>query len=77
MLDFDYYGAKLPVQPVNWKHYIGIRLDRINSDIEKILYEPNIIENISIEGRAWAREHYSPLATARRFLDIVSTTRSI
>ena len=71
MLDFDYYGAKLPVQPVNWKHYIGLRTDSLASDIERIINEPSLIAAISSSGRKWAREHYSPVATAKRFLNIV------
>ena len=70
-LDFEKYGVTMPVMPENWKHYIGIDLDNVQQAVDRIKKEPEILEYVAVEGRKWAIEHYSPLATARRFLTIV------
>ena len=70
-LDFEKYGVMLPVMPENWKHYIGIDLDNLQKAVDKIKNEPEILEHVAIEGRKWAIENYSPLATAQHFLKIV------
>ena len=71
-LDFEKYGVTMPVMPENWKHYIGIDLDNVQQAVDRIKNEPEILEYVAEEGRKWAMEHYSPLATARRFLKIVN-----
>ncbi|MGD1699419.1 glycosyltransferase [Dapis sp. BLCC M229] len=71
-IDFDKYGVNLPVMPENWKHYIGIDLDNIQATVDRLVEEPEILERISIAGRKWAIENYSPVPTALRFLEIVS-----
>jgi len=68
-LDFEKYGIAPPVMPENWKHYIGIDLDQIDEAIDRISSEPKLLEDISINGRQWALEHYSPVPTALRFLN--------
>lgn len=70
-LDFDKYGVFLPIMPENWKHYIGVDLDNVSKTIKRLNDEPEIIEKVAIEGRKWALEHYSPIATAKRFLKTV------
>ncbi|BAZ17317.1 hypothetical protein NIES4071_91950 [Calothrix sp. NIES-4071] len=70
-VDFEKYGCQLPVMPENWRHYIGIDLDNIQFAISRIRSEPEILEKVSIEGKLWALEHYSPTATAIRFLKSV------
>lgn len=67
-VDFEKYGCQLPVMPENWRHYIGIDLDNIDKAISRIQDEPEILEKVSIQGKLWALEHYSPVATAIRFL---------
>lgn len=71
-LDFDKYGIFLPIMPENWKHYIGVDLDNVSKTIKRLKDEPEILQKVAIEGRKWALEHYSPVATARLFLKIVS-----
>lgn len=71
-VDFEKYGFVLPVMPENWKHYIGIDLDNVDSAIARITEQPELMAQISAEGRAWAIEHYAPKPTALRFLEIVS-----
>lgn len=67
-VDFDKYGIKLPVMPENWRHYIGIDLDNMQSAVDRIASDPGILERISQEGRQWVIAHYSPVPTALRFL---------
>lgn len=71
-VDFDKYGIDLPVMPINWHHYIGVDLDNIQETIDRINDEPEILEKIGSEGKKWCLEHYSPRATALRFLKLVS-----
>lgn len=70
-VDFDKYGSFLPVMPENWRHYIGIDLDNMQAAVDRIAGEPEILERISTEGRLWALENYSPVPTARRFLETI------
>lgn len=70
-VDFEKYGCQLPVMPENWRHYIGIDLDNIDKSISRIRDEPEILEKVSIQGKLWALKHYSPVATAKRFLKSV------
>jgi hypothetical protein len=68
MLDFEKYGVELPIQPENWKHYIGFDLDQIEGDLERIIKEPDILRSVADAGRQWALTHYSPAPVARKFL---------
>lgn len=81
-LDFSKYGFLLPVMPENWKHYIGVDLQNLKDAVERIQDEPDLLAEISATGQKWALEHYSPLASACYFLDVVlgeewGTTRSL
>jgi hypothetical protein len=71
-IDFDKYGAALPVIPENWQHYIGIDLDNLEDAVERIASEPGILERISNSGRQWAIENYGPVPTAIRFLNTIT-----
>jgi len=71
-LDFDKYGFMLPVMPENWKHYIGLNLEDVKGDVERLMDERDKIPEIAENGRLWALAHYSPLATAKRFLGYVT-----
>ncbi len=70
-VDLGKYGALLPVMPKNWQHYIGIDLDNMEDTVHRIATEPGILERISQAGRQWAIENYSPVPTARRFLETI------
>jgi hypothetical protein len=70
-IDLEKYGAVLPVMPEKWKHYIGVDLDDIDSVFEKIIDNPTLLEEISLDGRQWAIENYSPVPTAIRFLETI------
>ncbi|WGV28231.1 glycosyltransferase family 1 protein [Halotia branconii] len=71
-IDFEKYGISLPVMPQNWQHYIGIDLDNVQASIDKIADDPEILKRVAIQGRIWALENYSPVPTARRFLETIS-----
>ena len=70
-VDFEKYGLAPPVMPENWRHYVGIDLNKIQEAVERITAEPQLLENISLQGMLWAIEHYSPVPTAMRFLATV------
>jgi hypothetical protein len=70
-VDLEKYGAMLPVMPENWKHYIGLDWSHMGEAIDRITAEPEILESIATQGRQWALEHYSPIPTALRFLEII------
>jgi len=69
-VDFEKYGLQLPVMPQNLTHYLGFDLDD-RSASEAILDNSwERLATIAESGRAWAMEHYSPVAVAQRFLRI-------
>lgn len=70
-VDFDAHGLALPAKPENWRHYVGVNLKRPRSAINRLGREPSLLERISVEGRTWVRERYSPAATAKRFLELM------
>lgn len=64
-VDFEKYGAILPVMPENGVHYIGIDF----SDLEgagKKLTAANHYETIGNNARTWVLANYSPGAIAER-----------
>jgi len=70
-LDFYKYGFQLPVMPENWKHYIGLDLSKLEEDIERLLSLSELeLDEISVNAREWALQHYSPQAVAERALTI-------
>ena len=73
MLDFEKYGVQLPVQPENWKHYVGLDLDQLPRDLERLREETGLLARIGEAGRAWAHRHYAPRAVAEHFLGMVRT----
>lgn len=70
-VDFQKYGFLLPIPPDNWEHYIGIDLDNIQASLDRIREQPELLERISIQGRTWAIQNYSPKAVSERFLKTV------
>lgn len=74
-VDFEQNGLVLPVIPSNWQHYIGVDLDNIQATVDQIAKEPEILAKISVAGRQWAIEHYSPRAIATRFLETLQTLK--
>jgi len=70
--DLPYYGVQLPVMPENFAHYVGVRPDNAAEVLARLEREPGLAERIASQGRAWALEHYSPAAMARRFLDTLA-----
>lgn len=71
-VDFEKYGIQLPVMPLNYRHYIGIDLDDPEIAVKQIFNDPELLAKIAVEGRAWAFENYSPVPTAKRFLEMVN-----
>jgi hypothetical protein len=67
-IDLERYGVELPVMPEKWKHYIGINLENVKADIDRLRAEPECLERIATAGREWAMENYSPKKVAERLL---------
>lgn len=67
-LDMNKYGFELPVMPENWVHYIGLDLSNLERDLQRMKNSPGILEEIGKAGRLWVLEHYTPRASAIRFL---------
>lgn len=70
-LDLRHYGVALPVMPEPFVHYVPLRLDNMPGAFARLAAEPGLAQRIARQGRAWALEHYSPRALARRFLDLL------
>lgn len=70
-VDFQKYGFVLPVLPSNWEHYIGIDLNNVQAALNRIREQPKLLERISIQGRNWVIQNYSPKAVSERFLKTV------
>lgn len=68
--DLERYGCELPVQPENGAVYLGIDLSRLRPEADRVRALAPSFGAIAAEGRRWALEHYSPGATARRFLEL-------
>lgn len=72
-MDFDDWGWILPVMPENKVHYWGVKkLDFERSAIELLKLHREDILQIGLNGRNWAKEHYSPIATAQRLLGLIN-----
>jgi hypothetical protein len=67
-LDLAKYGAVLPVMPENWKDYIGLDLDDVDADIDRMFGDPDLLQRIGLSGQAWSINTYGPRPTAERFL---------
>lgn len=68
-LDLPHYGVELPVMPRHLQEYVAVRPENSVEVFAALSGDPGLAERIAAQGRAWALEHYSPRALARRFLD--------
>jgi hypothetical protein len=73
-VDFEKHGMELPRMPINWQHYIGIDFENVEDTVARLKEEPEILAKISESGAEFARTHYTPAATAKRFLELVAGT---
>jgi hypothetical protein len=71
-VDLEKYGVQLPVMPENWRHYVGLDLDNLEADIERIKRRPQLLTEIGHQGREWLLENYASKAVAMRFLSVVN-----
>lgn len=70
-LDFEKYNFCLPEMPQNLQDYVGVDLTNVSRTIDTISNNSLLLEQISTKGRQWALEHYSPVPTAKRLLNLV------
>ncbi len=68
-LDLPHFGVELPVMPRHLVEYVAVRPDNTDEVFAALAGDPELPARIAAQGRAWALEHYSPKALARRFLD--------
>jgi hypothetical protein len=73
-VDFEKHGIELPRMPANWHHYIGVDFENVEYTVARLKDEPGILAKISENGAEFARAHYAPAATAKRFLELVAGT---
>lgn len=69
--DLPHYGVQLPVMPENFVHYVGIRPETVDETLDRLAADPGLAERIARQGHEWAMQHYSPAATASRFIALV------
>ncbi len=67
-IDLEKFGVALPVMPQNWEHYIGVDLNELKPDIDRLRDEPEVLARIASKGHKWAMNNYAPRPTALRFL---------
>lgn len=75
-IDLERYGVVLPVMPENWKHYIGVNLEKVDETIERLRADDGCLERIAAAGRQWAMTNYSPKKAAERLLAMLEPVRS-
>ncbi|MBV6644237.1 MAG: hypothetical protein KI790_02245 [Cyclobacteriaceae bacterium] len=72
-VDFDHYGVRLPVNPVNYEHYIGVNFENLKNTQNFLLTQENAkLHEIGSQGRDWVLDHYSPKAVAKRLLELAA-----
>ncbi|MBC8122396.1 MAG: glycosyltransferase family 1 protein [Gemmatimonadaceae bacterium] len=73
-LDFEKYGMQLPIMPHNWEHYIGVDMEDPQATVDRLVSQPELLEQIGLQGQQWAYNHYSPIPTARRFIKALNSS---
>jgi hypothetical protein len=69
-LDLEKYGVQLPEMPENWEHYVGLDLDNLDRDIERLCFDPTVT-TIGDKGKNWAMTKYSQKASAGRLVQLI------
>mgnify|MGYP006998273263 CR=1 FL=1 len=59
------------IEAVPYIGFLGIDFDRPKDAVDRIIAEPDVLERISAQGRAFALKHYSPVPVAERFLTLI------
>jgi hypothetical protein len=55
--------------PVNWENYIGFDLLKPKASIDRLLsLSVADLEQIGLNGKKWALDHYAPVPVAKTFL---------
>ena len=72
-VNFESWSLKLPVNPEDGKHYLGIKkfdFKEFSARIEELSVDE--MQAIGKAGRAWVFENYSPVAQAKRLLNYLN-----
>jgi hypothetical protein len=70
-IDLERYEAILPVMPIYGIHYLGVNFDNPEALENQLAKGKEHLHKIGQQGRDWVLEHYSPTATAARFLKLL------
>lgn len=71
-MDFEDWGLILPEYPVNGKHYIGVKSWDFKGRATQITkMGDDAIAEIALAGKVWVEQHYAPVPTTERFLNLL------
>lgn len=76
-IDLEKYGVDLPTMPKNWEHYVGLDLDNLGRDINRIRKSPDLLLKIGQQGREWLKKHYSGRALCSFLFEYLHETGSL
>jgi hypothetical protein len=71
-VDLEHYHCALPVAPENGTHYYGINLGAPEQEVRRVMQSESAFGEVAARGREWVLQHYTPVATARRFVQYLS-----
>lgn len=72
-MNFNDWGWLLPEMPENKVHYWGVnKLNFEESATQLMQLHRDDILQIGLNGRIWAKKHYSPVATTNRLLSLIN-----
>ena len=72
-MNFEEWGFKLPQNPQEGVHYIGVSGLNFEDTAKKIInMDVELIKKIAASGKQWSIENYSSLATAERFKILIN-----
>lgn len=71
MFDLEKLGIRLPVMPVNWRHYVGLDPRSPEVSVDELVDRWAELPRIAEAGRRWLLDHYVPVANARRVLHVL------
>lgn len=72
-MDLETWGLTLPEFPVNGEHYIGVKGFDVNSAADLMLNSnTETLQDISLKGRNWVLDNYSPKPVAERFIKVLN-----
>ena len=75
--DLEALGARLPVMPRNWVHYVGLDPNSPRASARQLAARWDELPAIASAGHRWFLENYASAPNARRFLNDIGLSSSI